>query len=260
MPFEPEMMRACILDAFRRQPGTQYRNLQLAVAAVAHERGLPVAYRGSPVLDDGRDIRRFRETVWALIIEGVLTVGMDDYNPSWPFLSLTEYGEECIRAGQITPHDPDGYLAALASVALLDATEERYLPQALEAHRRNLPDAAAVMLGAASEHLVALVAEAIEQTDPTVAATMRKRLDGPALPLLGEVHAYFEQRRPKLPRDLKETLDTTFLGIANLIRITRNDAGHPALSPVTRDQALVNLRLYPVYREWVHGAIRRLPL
>jgi hypothetical protein len=206
------------------------------------------------------DRRRFREAVWALIVEGVLVIGIDDSNNQWPFLALSEYGEEVVQAGRILPHDTERYLEGLAKSKPLDQEEKRYLPQALEAFRRNLPDAAALLLGAASEHLLIRLGEAIAVADPSEAKVVRRKIDDSALPLLRFVQAYFSQRRKSLPRDLDETLDTTFTGIASLIRVTRNDAGHPAGRAVNRDQAFVNLQLFPDYRSWVVSAIKLLPI
>lgn len=169
--------------------------------------------------------------------------------------------QEGANAGDIVPHDTEGYLKALAVVHALDKVEERYLPQALEAFRRNLPDAAALMLGAASEHLLIQLGEAIATKDQAQAAAAGRKLDGAAHGLLVFLQEYLTGRRKSLPRDLNESLDTTFGGIASLIRVTRNDAGHPAIGrPVDRDQAFVALRLFPVYRSWVLSVIDRLPL
>jgi hypothetical protein len=262
MPLDSEVLRSCILEALRREPKTQFISLEIATARVAQERGLigasPPDYR-DPHLP-AESSRRFRETAWALIIEGVLVVGMDDNNAAWPWLSLTEYGEEVAGNQTTTPYDPSGYLDSLRVVRPLDDVEERYIPQALQAFRRNLPDAAAVMLGGASEHLIGVLGEAVIAADPSIGAGARKKLDGPALATLMWVQTYVSARKSKLPRRLAETLDTTFLGIASLIRITRNDAGHPALAPVSREQVFVNLQLFPVLRRWVWEVIPLLPL
>jgi hypothetical protein len=259
MPIEAELLRSCILDAFRRKPGTQYVNLDIDTARVAGERGLPIRAGTEPHLEL-QDMRRFRETVWALIVEGIVVIGMDAYNDQWPWLSLTEYGEEVVSSGGSTPYDPDGYLAALAAQAALDDVEQRYVPQALTAFRHNLADAAAIMIGAASEHLIILLGERVEATDAAASIDARKRLDGSVLPLLLWLEDYIGKRSAALDRDLRESLHTTFLGIAALIRSARNDAGHPTLGVVSRDQAFVSLRLFPPYRAWVVRVMARLPL
>jgi hypothetical protein len=263
MSLTPELMRSCLLEALKRDPRTQYVSLQAVTATVAAEHGYPVQsqpYNRPPGLHLD-DQRRFREAVWALIIEGVLVIGLNDDNNHWPFLSLSEYGEEVVQAGRILPHDTEGYLKALVTAQPLDDVEKRYLPQALEAFRRNLPDAVALMLGAASEHLIIQLAEAVEAKDPVSAAAVRKKLDGPALGLLLFLQDHFVKRRKSLPRGLSETLDTTFGGIGNLIRVTRNDAGHPTIGrPVDRDQAFVALQLFPSYRSWVLSVTKLLPV
>lgn len=116
------------------------------------------------------------------------------------------------------------------------------------------------MLGAASEHLLILLGEAIAQADPSAASTMEAKLAGNALPLLSELRRYFEGHVRQLPRPVREGLGTTFAGVANLIRATRNDAGHPRLDSVTREQVFANLQLFPQYRTWVVDAIAALPL
>lgn len=52
---------------------------------------------------------------------------------------------------------------------------------------------------------------------------------------------------------------STSLGVASVIRGSRNDAGHPTLPRVERDDAFVLLRLYPSYRAWVYRVIGDLP-
>jgi hypothetical protein len=259
MAIELELLRSCILEALRRTPGTQYRTLDIDTAAVARERGLPIR-EGRETHLEVQDMRRFRETLWALVVEGVVAIGMNDSNEQWPWLSLTEYGEEVVKGGPPTPYDPAGYFATLAEQKPLDAIEERFLRQAVTAFRHNLPDAASVMLGATSEHLVILLGEGVEASDTAVATAARKRLDGPVLGLLTWLQRYFDERRSSVSRDLRETLDTTFFGIAGLIRSARNDAGHPTLAAMSREQTFVNLQLYPPYRQWVLDAIDSLPL
>jgi hypothetical protein len=117
------------------------------------------------------------------------------------------------------------------------------------------------MLGAASEHLMIRLAQAVEAADRATATVARKKIEGSALGLLSFLHDYFGKRRKSLPRALADELDTTFGGIAGLIRVTRNDAGHPTRGrPVSRDQAFVNLQLFPSYRAWVVQAVKTLPL
>jgi hypothetical protein len=257
-----ESMRRCILEAMIPRLRSDYETLKTATAAVAQRQGFEVEERRhlEPTLLHS-DLRRYRETIWGLIIEGIIVQGFDDANATWPFLGLSEYGEECVRAGEVVPHDPEGYLRHLATARQLDGVERRFVSQALEAFRRNLPDASAMMLGAASEHLLLGLAEAIAKKDAANRSKAKNKMDRPALTLLRFLQDYLSERKDLLPRALRENLDTIFSGIASLIRATRNDAGHPSLqAPVTRDQAFTNLQLYPIYRGWLIDVTKRLPL
>jgi hypothetical protein len=254
-----EVMRSCILEGLRREPRTQYRMLERKTAEVARERGLAVRANHETHLDP-QDLRRFREMVWTLVIEGVIAIGMNDANDEWPWLSLSEYGEAVVVGEPVSPYDQNEYLNALTAEAPLDDIERSYITQALGAFRHNLPDAAAVMLGAASEHLMIYLGERVAQTDQGEAAPAQRALDGSALQLLRWLHEYFDARKARLERRLREDLNTTFSGIAATIRNSRNDAGHPALEPVGRGQVFVNLELFIPYRTWVIRAANALPL
>jgi hypothetical protein len=260
-PMGRELMRSALLESLRHQAPDQYITFQHQVARVLDRRGLPVEpgpHGQEPTLRRV-DERRFRETVWQLINQGVLVQGLNASNAQWPFLSLTEWGEEYVQEPGPDVYDPDGYLAAMDGDAPLDAIERRYLEQASAAFRAELHDAAAVMLGAAAEHLLLQLGKGITKADPA-ATKVKKAIDGPALLLLREVQRYVEPKRQSLSRDLRESFETTFLGVANLIRTSRNDGGHPALPQVARDDAFVLLRLFPIYRRWVIGVIAALPL
>jgi hypothetical protein len=260
-PIEREVLRGAMLESLRRQPPSQYVNFQHYVAAVLAERGLPVDGSHGQFVLRGIDERRFREILWQLINQGVLVQGLNSNNAQWPWLSLSEWGEEFVRDGGADVYDPDGYLRDLDHDHPLDDIERRYLAQASAAFRADLSDAAAVMVGAASEHLLILLADAIVENEKTSAASkVAKTRDSSALKLLHEVRKYLEPRRQNLDRRLAESFETTFLGVANAIRTSRNDAGHPALGHVDRDQAFVLLRLFPLYRRWVYVLIDALPI
>jgi hypothetical protein len=246
-----EEMRSCILEALRREPKTQEVNLMVRVARVASERGLLAGdpYSSADPQLPRRLWRRFRDVLWALIVEGIVAVGMDSANTAWPYLSVTEYGEACLKAGEVIPNDSDGYLRALAKVRPLDDVEQRFIPQALQAYLRNLPDASAVMLGCASEHLLQELADVMVALEPQRASKVeQERQKVPRL--IKYLNGWLAERH--LEPDLEEDRVHTFEGLAQLIRATRNEAGHPRGGrPVDRDRCYVLLRLFLEYRNWV---------
>jgi len=136
-----EEMRSLLSQALRHNEKTQVSQLRTAVADLAVQKELiprdpsPGSQRLLPNL-----YAPFLDELWGLIIEGVVVPGWDDDgNGAWPFLRVTEYGKRCVESGEVTPHDPEGFLDALGRVRPLDAVEQRFVRQSLDAYRRGLP-------------------------------------------------------------------------------------------------------------------------
>jgi hypothetical protein len=54
-----------------------------------------------------------REVLWQLMFEGVLAPGSDSYNIDLPWVLVTRYGREVLKAGPANLHDRSGYLRHL---------------------------------------------------------------------------------------------------------------------------------------------------
>jgi hypothetical protein len=250
-----------MLESLRREPPQQYLGFKRNTALVLRERALPTD--GDPRLGDDVqlrlvDDRRFRELLWSLINSGVLVQGMDSSNDQWPWLSVTELGEDYLQHREADVYDPERYIEQLSHQYAVDDVEARFLGQAIAAFHADLPDAAAVMLGATAEHLVLLLARAITEADSAVTRRVEKETRGPALSLLTYVNRYLESHKDRLSRQQREELSTTFAGVASMIRVARNSGGHPALEAVGRDHALVLLRLFPHLRDWAYRVMEEL--
>jgi len=61
-----------------------------------------------------------------------------------------------------------------------------------------------------------------------------------------------------LPKELEEVLDQQLGGIFNLIRRTRNDAGHPTGKQLDRTESHALLELFPTYCATVYNLIEWL--
>lgn len=95
------MLRRLALEALLAAPTTEFRRLINAVAALAAERGVlgpdhtvgpGLVSFSEPKLSTG-DETTLQEVVWDLIVERVLTPGLDAMNPEWPWLRMTERGK-----------------------------------------------------------------------------------------------------------------------------------------------------------------------
>lgn len=193
------------------------------------------------------------EVVWSLIIQGILIPGLNDSNQGWPFLRLTEYGSRCVQEDRILPHDPDGFLRDFRrEVPNADATVVEYLTESLQCFIHGLHRSAAVMLGGASEQAVLLLIESCGNSiadQNTRQAFQSKVAKATSIFKKFEV---FEQRfrgvRQRLPGELTDNVDSLLRGVFDLIRGSRNDAGHPAIGNlVSRDAVYSHLRLFTPY-------------
>ena len=97
MPIPEDRLRDVVIEALRRDFGSQWLGLTQAVAWVAIERGMTPPRVDTRIIqiepDDEPPVRRLVEE---LLAEGILTLGMSGGEPRWPWLSLTTKGRETV--------------------------------------------------------------------------------------------------------------------------------------------------------------------
>ena len=265
-----EELRPLVLQAIKQilqgDAILQLVNVINVTDQIACERGLvevtqPWGTRGSGLCRMPQEDReKVRQIVWELILQGVLTIGLNESNPDFPFLSLTEHGNKVLESGETgLPYDPDGYLRKLKTeIPNIDPIIEMYVTESLQAYLKGLMFSSAIALGVASEKAFLLLLETF--TNAILDSTTKRRFQ--RLQDTFRTKHKFDQLRAKLmsirhtlPRELSEDLESQFDGIFNLIRVTRNDAGHPTGRKIERDDAFVNLRLFIVYCKKIYGLI-----
>jgi len=196
-----------------------------------------------------------QEVFWALVVEGIVSPGLDYSNNKLPWFHITAHGQRVLRSIEPQPHDPDGYLRRVAECfPEPDATVTAYLTEAVETFVKGRYVACGLMLGIAAERVFLLVCEAVEHALAEPAE--RKQFEGllnrfPMKPKLDWVHHKLET----LPKDaragLPENTSIMLIAVYDLLRLQRNDLGHPRETPpqVTREDAFVNLQVFPRFYE-----------
>jgi hypothetical protein len=264
-----EELRPLVLEAINKRSHSSFQILDLinSVEELARKRGLypgvtPYRFRGSsstrymPV----EDREKVRQIIWFLILEGVLVPGSDEFNASLPFLRVTDYGRKCLEAGEILPHDPEGYIEKLRQqVPGIDETIVIYVTEALQTFLRGNFLASAVMLGVASERAILLLIEAFMNSisNPEKRRKIQKKTEQ-TFSILKRFELFRKNIEPLknvLRNRVADDLDIILDGIFNLIRITRNDAGHPTGKKIDRTQAFANLRLFIPYCKRIYELI-----
>ena len=263
----------------------EYPQLRQAVLAYLRERVLPglearpedrpqqgwmgnntgvVAYcaeRDMP-LDDA-DKQTILEIFHDLHIERVIAPGGGPHATQgaleWPHYWITGYGRKILAETHYSPYDPDGYLAKLvADIPELDSTIVRYTAEALGCLRHGFLFGAAVMLGCAAEKALL---ELIDAYTCAISNTGRQTQFSEELSNRG-IKRKFDLFRARLttvlsslPPDLQDDLEIMLERAFDLIRRTRNDAGHPVGRDIHRDAVHANLILFPLYCRRVYGLI-----
>ncbi len=254
-------IRRTALEALKRNPATDWRNFCYLCARVAHELGFlepqgalstSDAYHVDRLIEAlGRGNReRIREVFWALLIEGVIILGRDDANPTWPHFRVTEYGRKVLEAGEVIPHDLDGYLERVRTeCAPFDPIVEVYLQEALQCFLRATYIASSVMLGIASERLFLKLLYAYKDSlDPAAKTRLEQAIANRPIGRQWEKFMkILDSQESGLPSELQEDLDAHLNGIFTLVRATLNESEHPRGIRMDREIMFAHLQLFRPY-------------
>lgn len=264
-----EELRSIIVDILLKNEKVlyepdQYTHLTLGVAEILARRESRGEQRPPDPLHQIRlhpnDIELVRDIFWDLFRQGYITLGLDACNENWPFFRLSHFGEQTLKTqSPYRFHDTSSFIKMVTN-EVPDVSSEAlaYLDEAVAAFYADCILACCVMLGVAAE------AEFLRLLDVAANSTTYGAAFAPIqkLPFIRQKIVKFqEQMQPllkskALPREAVEDLDTNFTMIQSVLRIARNEAGHPTFTKLNREQVYINLYLFiPFARQ-----LRRLRL
>ena len=190
---------------------------------------------------------------------------MDASNVGWPFFKLTEHGRKVIQQGAPQPYDPDGFLTHFKRIVpQADATVYSYLEEAVATFNHACPRASAVMLGCASEKLILLLCDAFEKSISDATKKTRYQKDAAAhwsiankyKVLSDRLDAVVAGKKVTVPQEIFETIQAELPAGYELLRRTRNAAGHPEVpTAVEPDTVFMNLRMFIEYARRVYALL-----
>jgi hypothetical protein len=116
------------------------------------------------------------------------------------------------------------------------------------------------MLGGASEKAILILIESYMNTISDLAAQDRFGQEYQRAQSIFRKYELFDRQfqvvRPRIPRATVENIDSLLRGVFDLIRNSRNDAGHPAGGiPVDQDVLYSHLRLFVPYCARIYALI-----
>ncbi len=191
------------------------------------------------------------EALWSLLGQGLLYLNYyrNAERPNQWMFWLTELGDAVARDEIINPDSPDRYLKRLRNdVPAVSEIVMDYATESVRAYLSRCYLASTVMLGIATEAAFLELGEAFASWLPEESRTkFRGKLTSRGASYwqkFVEFRNRLEPKRGEPPEHLKEDIDVTLDATLNMLRIYRNEAGHPTGKQIPRARANQNLQLF----------------
>jgi hypothetical protein len=203
------------------------------------------------------DANAFLEVFWDLFRDGVITLGSDQYNEKFPFFRLTARGAKALEGDNAyLLHDLSSFEAQVRSrIPNIDDATLTYLKEALHAFRSGCVLSSAVMLGVAAEHTFDSILQTIADNPAVAADYASVHKERSLLRKINKFKSKIVQKKASFPKPILEDFDTNFLALQSLIRMFRNESGHPTGQTLEREQAFVNIQLFIPFCEKAYDLI-----
>jgi len=253
MSISYEEIRKAALDLLSGREKTsieisQYINFQNAVAELLKKRepsSISIRSGGNAVLlTKDRDI--FLEVFWDLFRQGIITLGLDDRNPQFPFFRVSSFGNRILENQELYFfHDVISYEKVIREqIPDIDSGTMIYLKEAMQAFLSGCLLSSSVMVGVATEDSLERLFDSASKNEKysnRFTAVLKKRT------ILQRYNTFFKNLRDinsELPDVIKEDLETNFGAIISIIRNFRNESGHPSGKIISREQCYINLQIF----------------
>jgi hypothetical protein len=190
------------------------------------------------------------EAVWGLVADGLVYLdrGEQPAPENWHF-KLSATGVAAAAGQAAEPSDPDGYLRRLdQQVPDLDPRARVYVAESVRAFAARCYLSSSVMLGVGAEQAFLGLAEALAAAMGEQASKLRRELDNPRSSQrtrFDELRKVLDSHRKDFPEQLVDTL--TLDAIGDLLRVARNESGHPTGQLIDQDTARAHLLIATSY-------------
>jgi len=191
------------------------------------------------------------QTLWGLIGRGLVYIDISQPAPeNWEW-RLTNAGIASAKDEQFNPDDPERYLTRLRSnVPNVSDLVLLYASEAVHCYTHERYLASAVMLGVASEAAFLEMAQASVNWLGGAGKNLQEVLRDPRQRYVRKFEEFrkrIEPRKADLPPELVDGMSLTFDSVLDLLRISRNDAGHPTGKVVSREDQYISLQMFARY-------------
>lgn len=202
-------------------------------------------------VDEKINSYEFMQLVWALTANGLCFIDFSQSAPENWTLELTTAGRSALEDESFIPDNVPAYLKKIAAdIPDLSATANLYLSESLRSYTSRNYLAATMMLGVAAEAIFYESAEAFADWTPDRSgAKLKALLADPKISYIRKFDEFQKRLSPlksSLPADFQQNLDLNINSILELLRLARNDVGHPTGLTVAHDNAFQYLVVFPM--------------
>jgi hypothetical protein len=167
-------------------------------------------------------------------------------------LQLTERGIRYIDEEEENPYnDIIWYNSLIKKAPGLSDLEKQYAQEAIQAFVNELYLSCHVMIGAASEAVIVRMARAMSQSSLIEGReSLCKALSNPRISireLFSKMRPELEKAKAEIPGSLADNMSIWLDSMFDVIRVNRNEAGHPMGSSVGREESVMVLRCFVTY-------------
>lgn len=197
----------------------------------------------------------FSKAVWSLLARGLVWISTDRSSTQWQ-VWLTDKGNFVALDEAINPDDPTRFMERLldASPATSD-TVRLYLKEALKSFTQECYLASSVMLGVAAEATTLDVADSFVKWPGSNSDKLKTILENPRQFYVYKLEEFSKRlavAKSSIPPELADNLELNLTAVLQLIRLTRNDAGHPTGRKIDREECFQNLVVYSNAHKKLH--------
>jgi hypothetical protein len=200
------------------------------------------------------------EGLWSLLSQRFVFLNVDSRNTlgNWDWVP-TKVGCNIVSSNDdFDPNDEEKYLKSLRTqISDLDDRIYVYASEAVRAYSASCFLASSVMLGVASERAFQLLGEAFASwLSGDDASRFREVFEKPRqnyISKFSEFRKRIEPHKSLLPVEFSDNMALTFDSVLDLLRINRNEIGHPTGRKIDSDEAYTNLQLFARYLKKLHG-------
>ncbi|HOC93468.1 MAG TPA: hypothetical protein PKH33_14020 [bacterium] len=169
-----------------------------------------------------------------------------------PPIEITGIGKEYLETDEIPVYDPDEYLKEIqASVSNIDPIIFEYIKESIRAFNRECTMSSAIALGVASERMIQMLYESLKNAfkEPSDKKKLQKVEDQSIFKKHSALEDMLKEkiRLKLLPKELTENWDVYMSSLFHLMRLYRNEFGHPTGAKVEKSVVRVFLKSFGVY-------------